>query len=209
MKFYDCSTAPSPRRVRIFLAEKGIEILTVEIDLAGGEQFSDAFLRLNPRGTVPVLVLEDGTAISEASAICRYIEAAYPEPRLMGRTPAEQGIVAMWDHYCEQEGFFAAAEALRNAARRLEGHALTGRDGYPQIPALVERGRTRVQRFLASLDERLAGSRYVAGEQFTIADITALVTVDFAARLRLPLPDASAAARRWYEEINARPSTTG
>jgi len=208
LRLYDCATAPSPRRVRIFLAEKGVEIPTVQIDLAHGEHLSDGFRRLNPRCTVPVLELDDDSAISEATAICRYLEAAFPEPPLMGQTPGEQGMIAMWDHYCEQEGFFAAGEVLRNAASGLAGRALTGPLGYAQIPALVERGRTRVQRFLESLDERLAQARYVAGSEFSVADITALVTVDFAARLKLPLPAGYANARRWHASVSARPSAT-
>lgn len=192
--------------MRIFLAEKGIEIPTVQVDLAGGEHLSSAFKRLNPRCTVPVLELDDGTTLSEANAICRYLEAAFPEPPLMGRTPTEQGVIAMWDHYCEQDGFFAAAEALRNAARGMVGRALPGPIDYEQIPALVERGKTRVSHFLKVLEERLAGSPYVAGDDFSVADITAVVTVDFAARLKLPIPEGYINARRWHASIRTRAS---
>lgn len=208
MRLYDCATAPSPRRVRIFLAEKNLAISLVPVDLANGEHLGDAFRQLNPRCTVPVLELDDGTCLSEATAICRYIEAAWPEPPLFGRSPTEQGVVAMWDHYCEQEGFFAAAEALRNSARGLAGRALTGPNGYEQIPALAARGRARVLRFLEALDSRLADAPYVAGKQFSAADITAMVAVDFAERLRLSIPGDQVATRRWLQRVRARPSAS-
>ncbi|MCU0838298.1 MAG: glutathione S-transferase family protein [Rhodospirillales bacterium] len=206
MKFYDCATAPSPRRVRIFLTEKGIEVPTVQVDLRAGEQFGEPFRRLNPWCTVPVLELDDGTAISEAVAICRYLEERFADSPLMGRDPREKAIIAMWEHRCEVDGFLAAQEAFRNRAPGLKGRALTGATDVEQISALADRGRARVLRFFAMLDERLADCPFVSGEAFSIADITLLVTVDFAAWAKVPMPGELSSLRRWYEMVSARPS---
>ncbi len=207
MKLYDCATAPSPRRVRIFLAEKNVTVpVVMQVDLRSGAQLEDWFLRLNPWGTVPVLELGDGTTISEASACCRYLEETYPEPPLMGRTPTEKGVIAMWDHRCEIDGFLAAAEAFRNEVPGLKGRALTGPDPYEQIPELAERGRRRLRRFLERLDERLRESEYVAGDTFSVADITALVAVDFASRLKIRALPEQAHLARWQTAVSARPS---
>ena len=206
MKFYDCATAPSPRRVRIFAAEKGIELPAVQVDLRAGEHLGEAFRAVNPTCTVPVLALDDGTCIYESVAVCRYLEAAYPEPPLMGRTPAEQGVVAMWDHRIEIEGFLAAAEMFRNTARGMKDRALPGPDPVAQIPALAERGRLRVGRFFGTLDRQLAGREFVTGPHYTVADVTALVAVDFIQRLKVDVPPACAEVRRWREAVSARPS---
>lgn len=207
MKFYDCSTAPSPRRVRIFLAEKSIELPMVNVDLAGGEQFSEAFRRRNPACTVPVLELDDGTCIHEVNAICRYIEEAYPEPPLMGDSPKTKALVEMWNHHMEIDGFLAVAEGFRNRVARFKDRALTGAHPIAQIPALSERGRRRYAYWLQDLDERLAASRFIAGDCFSVADITALVTVDFGTRaLKLSLPQDYQSLRRWHHEVGSRPS---
>ena len=208
MKFYDCATAPSPRRVRIFAAEKGIELPTVQVDLRSGEHFGEAFRAINPTCTVPVLELDDGTCIYESVAVCRYLEAAHPEPPLMGSNPAEQGVVAMWDHRIETEGFMAAAEMFRNASRGMKDHALAGPDPVAQIPELVERGRIRVGRFFGALDAQLDGREFVAGARYTAADVTALVTVDFIHRLKVETPEGCGNVRRWHEAVSARPSAS-
>ncbi|MCW5700330.1 MAG: glutathione S-transferase, partial [Rhodospirillales bacterium] len=202
MNFYDCRTAPSPRRVRIFLAEKGIELPTEQVDLRQGEHLQPEFRKINPWCTVPVLVLDDGTAISEAIAICRYIEEKWPDPPLMGRGAEDRAVVSMWEHRCEVDGFVAAQEAFRNASRGLKGRALTGASDVEQIPELAVRGRERTERFFRALDERLSEVPYVAGEQFTIADITALVAVDFAGWSKLTIPEDLSSARRWYEVVS-------
>lgn len=206
MKFHDCSTAPSPRRVRIFMAEKGISLPTVQVDLKSGEHLQPAFRRLNPWCTVPVLELDDGTCISEAVAVCRYLEEVHPDPPLMGRDAREKAVVAMWDHRCEIDGFLAAAEALRNATPRMKGRALPGPEAYEQIPALAERGRKRVVRFFKALDERLAESEFLAGDTYSVADITAQVAVDFAGWMKLAIPDDHDHAKRWHDSVSARPS---
>ena len=206
MKFYDCATAPSPRRVRIFISEKGIEIPTVQIDLRRNEHLSDAFRELNPWCTVPVLQLDDGTSISEAIAVCQYLEEVYPDPPLMGIGARERAIVAMWTHRFEIDGFLAAGEAFRNKARGLAGRALTGPEAVAQIPQLAARGRERVARFFEALNTQLARTSYVAGERYTIADITAQVTVDFADWIKMKLPPEHSYAARWYQKVMQRPS---
>ncbi len=206
MKFYDCSTAPSPRRVRIFLAEKGMEIPTVQVDLRNREQLTPEFRRINPWCTVPVLELDDGTFISESVAVCRYLEEIHPAPPLLGVDAADMAVVAMWDHRIEFDGFFAVAECLRNAAPGMAGRALTGPHDIEQIPALAERGRARVEIFYDTLDARLAESEFVAGPRYTMADISALVTVDFAARVKIPLAAGHANVKRWHDAVSQRPS---
>jgi len=208
MKFYDCSTAPSPRRVRIFLAEKGIEIPTVQVDLRSGEQLSEAFRKINPRCTVPVLELDDGTRLTDTLAICHYLESRFPEPNLMGRDGREQALVMNWHEQVMTEGFLAGAEALRNFAKGFADRALTGPKGFKQIPELAERGRERLIGFMEMLDGRLAESPYVALERFTVADIGAYVCVDFAGWIKLPVLEQWSNIRRWHEELSARPSAT-
>ncbi|HLI11877.1 MAG TPA: glutathione S-transferase [Alphaproteobacteria bacterium] len=206
MKLYDYRPAPSPRRLRIFMAEKRIEIPTVQIDLRRGEQFSESFRAVNPQCTVPVLELDDGTVISEITAICRYLEETHPTPPLLGRDAKERALVAMWDHRMELEGFYAVAEAFRNSTPGFKGHALTGPQGYEQIPALVERGKARVKQFFQVLDQRLAECEYVAGARFSVADITAMTSVDFAGWVKLGIPDDHTNLKRWHAAVSARPS---
>lgn len=207
MKLYDAATAPNPRRVRIFLAEKGIQVPVVPVDLAGKEQFSPAYRAINPCCMVPTLVLDDGTAIGEVLAIWRYLEEVHPEPPLMGRTAKDKALVTMWERRMELDGYLAAAEAVRNSLLRLAGRALVGPRDYPQIPALGERGKARVLDFYDDLDSRLADNPFVAGDAFSVADITAIVTIDFvASRLDLPVPSGHGALRRWYDTVAARPS---
>ena len=206
MKFYDCTTAPSPRRVRIFLAEKGLSIPEVPVDLGKGEQHSEAYRAINPRRVVPTLVLEDGTAIGEVPAIMRYLDEAFPEKPLLGATPKDKGLIAMWERRAELEGFAAVMEGVRNKIVALKGRAIAGPHDYEQIPALVERSVLRVKNFFADLNERLGQVHFVAGECYSAADITALVTVDFAKALQLSIPDEHAALKRWYETVSSRPS---
>ena len=208
MKFYDCSTAPSPRRVRIFLAEKGIEIPTIQVDLRNGEQLSEHFRKINPRCTVPVLELDDGTRLTDTLAICHYLEAQFPEPNLMGRDAREQALVMNWHEQVMTEGFLAGAEALRNFSKGFADRALTGPKNFGQIPELAERGRERLAEFMGVLDSRLADSPYVALDRFTMADIGAYVCVDFAGWIKLPVLDQWAHIRRWHGELSTRPSAS-
>ena len=207
MKLYQSDASPNSRRVRIFLAEKGISMPLVPVDLAASEQFSDAYAAVNPRRMVPTLVLDDGSAIGEVPAILRYIEEIHPEPPLLGVTAKTKAQVAMWERRAEMEGFASVMEAVRNAAPRLQNRAIAGPHDYEQIPALVDLSRKRVGNFYADFDTRLAEVRYVAGDAFSVADITAVVTVDFATKAAgLPIPEQHAALRRWYDSVSARAS---
>lgn len=206
MKFYDCSTAPSPRRVRIFAAEKGIDLDTEQVDLASGEQFSEEYRRINPDCVVPALVLDDGTVITEVIAICQYLEELQPQPSLLGETPEARALVTMWNMKVEQQGLWPTAESFRNVVKGLKGRALPGPDGYEQIPELAERGRARSEAFFKRLDRQLGDHEFVAGPSFSIADISALVVSDFAKRLRIPLPGDGSHFERWYAAVSARPS---
>ena len=206
MKFYDCTTAPSPRCVRIFAAEKGIELPTVQVDLRNGEQFTDAFRAINPDCTVPVLVLDDGTVIADAVAICGYLEELHPDPRLIGGTPQERAVVSALNRQIERDGFFAAMDAFRNSARGLKGRALPGPHDYEQIPELAARGRVRVETFFRVMDARLRHREFVAGDRYTIADISTLVLIELAGRAKLAVPEECIDLRRWYAAVSARPS---
>jgi glutathione S-transferase len=208
MKLYDCTTAPNPRRVRIFLAEKGITLPMVQVDLRAGEQFTPEFRAINPECTVPVLEFDDGQHITEVVAICGYFEAIHPDPPLMGVGAQDQAIVAAWQHRVEREGLWAAADAFRNAARGLKGRALPGPEDYEQIPELAERGWARVARFLEVLDRALADRVFIAGDRYSIADISALVLVDFAGWIKLTIPEDCAQLKRWYAAVSAQPSAT-
>jgi len=209
LKLYHSVTSPNSRRVRIFLAEKGLTVPLVPVDLAKGEQHSDAYRAINPRRVVPTLVLKDGTAIGEVLAIWRYLEEVYPTPPLLGSTPKDKALVTMWERRAELEGFAAVMEGVRNASEQLQSRAFAGPYDYDQIPALVERSRLRVKNFYADLDARLAALPFVAGDHFSAADITGLVTVDFAAKaMGFPVPDERKALRRWVEKVSNRPSAT-
>ena len=208
MRLYDSKTAPGPRRARMFLAEKGLGFETVEVDLGQGEQLGDAFRRINPRCIVPVLELDDGTCLTENAGIAAYLEAMAPEPPLLGRTPKEKGLVATWNARVEQEGFWPVSDALRNRAKGLVGRAITGPTGYEQIPALAERSRARVLEFFDMLDERLGTIEYVAGEAFSVADITALVTIDFAGWVKLAPADHHVNTKRWSDAVRRRSSAS-
>lgn len=206
MKFYDCKTAPSPRRVRMFIVEKGLDVETVQIDLMTGEQFGEAFTAINPDQVVPALQLDDGTCLTEAMAICEFLEAEHPEPPLFGRNNVERGKAVMWNCKAEQQGLWSVAEAFRNSVPGLKDRALPGPDPYPQIPELAARGGARYRQFAKRLDQHLANNEFLAGDFFSIADITALVAVDFAKRLKLPGPDDTTNLDRWHASVSSRPS---
>ena len=206
MKFYDCKTAPSPRRARIFIAEKNIPVEHIEVDLRNAEHMSDAFRAINPYCTVPVLELDDGTHLTTTAGIWQYLEAAYPEPALMGKTAEQKGIIADLQWRIETGGFMAMSEYLRNSAPAMKGRALTGTVNYEQIPELAVRGQDRLTHFFNDIDELVGTKPYVAGETFSVADIDLLVVVDFAKWRKITLPETAVNAWRWYETVSARPS---
>ena len=206
MKFYDCKTAPSPRRVRVFIAEKGLEIETVDIDMRKAEQLSDEFRAVNPNCTVPVLELDDGNRLVSTLGIWQYLEDKHPEPALMGTSALEKGQIADIRWQIEASGFTAVAEALRNSAPAMKGRALPGPDNYEQIPELAERGKVRVRRFLDRVDDIIGDKPFVAGDNYSVADIDLMILIDFAGWLKLRLPEDAANAERWYEAVSSRPS---
>jgi len=203
---YDCSTAPSPRRARILLAEKGVAHQTVQVDLRSGEQFSDAFRAVNPQCTVPALRLDSGRVLTDNAAIAAWLEAAYPQPPLMGTTPEEKAAVASWQWRAEFDGLFAVAEALRNGSPAMANRALPGPVDYAQIPELAQRGVERMTQFMVTLNEQLAANEYVAGAFFSVADVTAAVGVDFARIIKVKPDERHPHLLRWRARLAERPS---
>ena len=203
---YDCSTAPSPRRARILLAEKGVPHATVQVDLRSGEQMGQAFRAINPQCTVPALRTDEGPVLTDNAAIAAYLEAACPQPPLLGITALDKAEIASWNWRIEFEGLLAIAEALRNSVPAMANRALPGPVDYPQIPELAQRGLARVQQFMTLLNQRLDGRDFIAAGQFSIADITAVVAVDFARVLRIKPGDAHPHLLRWRAAMAQRPA---
>ena len=208
MRFYDCKTAPSPRRVRVFAAEKGMQLDTVQVDLANGEQFGAEFRQINPDCVVPVLELDDGTRLTEVVAICQYLEGLQAEPALFGTSLAERALVTMWNTKIEQQGFIAAQDAFRNAAKGLKQHAMTGPTEFAQIPELAKRGREQMRLFFDRLDGQLADNTFIAGENYSIADISAMVVIDFVAWIKITIPEDATNLARWFASVSNRPSAS-
>jgi len=200
LKLYHAINSPNSRRVRIFLAEKGIKLTLISVDLGAGEQHSEAYRAINPRLVVPALT------IAEVPAIMRYLDEAFPETPLLGATSKDKGLVVMWERFAEPEGFAAVMEGVRNKMERLKGRAIAGPHGYEQIPGLVDRSVLRVQNFLADLNARLEQVPFVAGERFSAADITTLVTIDFAKALDISIPEGHRALTRWKDVVSSRSS---
>lgn len=207
MKLYDFPHSPSPRRARMFAAEKGLELQLETVNIREKGQFSEAFRAISPNCTVPVLELDDGTPICDSLAIWRYLEEIQPEPPLMGRTPLEKAMVELWLRRIELEGYQAVVEIVRNGAERFKDRALPSAEPFAQIPALAERGKRRLALFYEMLDERLRESAYVAGPEFTAADIHALITIDFAERAaEITPPERLRALKAWHDKVSARDS---
>jgi glutathione S-transferase len=203
---YDCFTAPSPRRARILLAEKGIAHETVPVDLRSGEQLGDAYRKINPQCTVPALRTDDGLTLTDNAAIAAYLEARYPQPPLLGITPADKAEVASWNWRIEFEGLMAIAEALRNGSPAMANRALPGPVDYAQIPELAQRGLVRVQQFFIMLNDRLAAREFIATDRFSICDITAVVAVDFARVVKVRPGERHPHLLRWRAAMGQRPS---
>jgi glutathione S-transferase len=199
VKIYDSKTAPNPRRVRIFLAEKGIQVPFEEVDIVKAQNRSDEFRKKNPMGVVPVLELDDGTCIAESVAICRYFEVLHPDPPLMGTDARDQAIVEMWQRRMELDLFVPVTQVFRNS------HPFF-KDRIPQVPEYGEVCRRAAENRLAWLDEVLAGSRFLAGERYTIADITALCAIDFGRVSNIRIKPEQTNLARWHAEVSSRPS---
>jgi len=209
VKFYDCQMAPNPRRVRIFIREKGLEIPTEEVNILEGANLQPGYLAVNPRGLVPSLALDDGTVIDEAPAICTYLEALHPDPPLLGTDPVEKATILSWERHMELDGMNAAGEFFRNSMPTMADRGLPGRSGDAQIAGLVERGKRSVGIFYDRLEKRLAESAFVGGKDFSMADITGLCVVDFATFAGMPIPEGYEHTKRWHHTVSARPSAAG
>lgn len=200
MKLYDGGRAPNPRRVRIFFAEKGVPLPElVPVDIARKEHKSEAFTRLNPAQRLPVLELDDGTALAETMAICRYVEAMHPAPALFGADAREQAVIEMWNRRVEL-GLFASVSAVFR-----HGHPSMA-ELEDQVPEWAEANREHIDDHLLILDLQLSGNRFICGEQLTVADITAGIAIDFMKPAKVPLPEDFSNIRRWHAELAARPS---
>jgi len=206
MKLYTYAAAPNPRRVHVFLAEKGIEIPIESVDLMKGEQFNEPLRSVTPLCTVPALVTAEGPVLTQVTAICDYLEALYPQQPLLGSTALEKGLIREWSHRIFLEGLMAVAEAFRNGNPAFADRALPGSAPFAQIPALVERGVQRLELFFRMLDEHLAGREYIVGDAFSMADIDAVVSCDFARWIRKSIPEDCVNLLRWHQIISARPS---
>lgn len=200
MKLYDTRVAPNPRRVRVFLAEKGISVPTVEVDLGKLEQRHPDYAVKNPLRRTPALELDDGTILTESIAICRYFEELQPEPVLFGSTPLERATVEMWQRRLE----FGLLGTVAAAFRHL--HPAMAEMEVPQVAAWGEANKPRALEFIHLLDAHLAGRPFVCGERFTVADITGLVGLDFMRPARLSVPEECAQVRRWHQDLSVRPS---
>jgi len=200
MKLYDGGRAPNPRRVRVFLAEKGISLPIEPVDLGALQQKSPAYAAVNPLQRVPALVLDDGTVLTESIAICRYFEEVQPDPPLFGRGALEKARIEMWNRRLELHFLFPVSHVFRNT------HPAMKEMEVPQVPEWAEANKPRIADFIAFLDNELNDRPFVAGDSYTVADITGLVAVDFMKPAKLPVPDELTNLRRWHAAVSARPS---
>ncbi|MBP6226043.1 MAG: glutathione S-transferase family protein [Rhizobacter sp.] len=207
MKIYDWAAAPNPKRLRMFLVEKGIT--NIEIVQVSGEnlRLKPEYVAKYPQAMVPMLELDDGRQIGESIAICRYFEELYPNPPLLGRDPYERAIVDMWERRAFDEGMMAAGEVFRNTAEAFKDRGLPGfATAVPQLPELVQRGRDRLDKFFKKFDEQLGKTRFIAGDQFTLADCTLYCSIEFAGWSDIGIPADCKNLQRWWKEVSDRPS---
>jgi glutathione S-transferase len=199
MKIYNSSLAPNPRRVRIYLAEKGIRVPYVEVDLAKGENRTPEFLERNPMGGVPVLELDDGSYLAESVAICRYFEELHPQPPLFGTDARDRAEVEMWQRRMELSLFLPVAQCFRNTHQFFKGR-------IPQFPDYGQSCKDSSLKLLGWLDGALADRDFIAGRRYTVADITALCAVDFGRVSGIRIQDEQKNLKRWYDAVSSRPS---
>ena len=202
MKLYDGGRAPNPRRTRIFLAEKGIKLPIETIDLSAMQHKSSDYAAVNPLMRVPALVLDNGTVITESIAICRYFEALHPDPPLFGRGALEIARIEMWNRRMELHFLLPVSHVFRNS------HPAMKEMEVPQVPASAEANKPRVLEFISFLDGELSNRPFVAGDAFTVADVTGLVSIDFMKPAKLAVPDELEHLKRWHAEVSARPSAS-
>ncbi len=206
MKLYDYKPAPNPLRLNLFMAEKGIQIPTETIDLMTGAQQSESYRAINPMMTVPALVLDDGTLLTEVISMYSYLESKYPDKPLMGVSDEEKALVLGWDHRCYIEGMGGGADILRNSSKAFANRALPGPVSLPQIPELIERGQKRVAGFFKVLEDHLDGRDYMVGNGFTVADISAFVFVHFCSWVKITIPEECPNVKRWFDRVLQRPA---
>ncbi|WP_026376703.1 glutathione S-transferase family protein [Aestuariibacter salexigens] len=199
MKIYDTKTAPTPRRVRIFLAEKGIDMEYVQVDLAKGENLSPEMRAKNPIGKIPILELDDGTCVSESDAICTYFEALHPQPSLMGTLPLEKAIISQWQRQVEMGLFMQVGMCFQHTSGYFK-------DRMTPVPEFGKEAGKNAAKFMSLLNKRLAESPFIAGDKFSIADITALCAIDFARVVDIRINPEHEHLLRWHAEVSARPS---
>ena len=200
MKLYDGGRAPNPRRVKVFLAEKGITVPTEQVDLGKLAHKAAAYTAINPLQRVPALELDDGTVLCESIAICRYFEHLQPEPALFGTGAKEMAVVEMWERRIEFHLLGPISHVFRNS------HPAMKEMEVPQVPAWAEANKPRVMDFLALLDRELGARRYIAGEHYSVADITGMIAVDFMKPAKLAMPEDLNSLKRWHEDVSSRPS---
>ena len=200
--------SPHARRVRIFLAEKGIEVDKINTDVVAGENLTDKYLAMNPRGVVPTLELDDATVVDETSAICRYFEEANDSVKLYGKDPKSKAVIESWIRQIEGDCFTPTADILRNSNPIFKNRSVPGTNDTPQVPALAERGADRVQTFYSRLNKQLEQNIFVTGDEFSAADISAMCAVDFAEYVGVAVPENLTSLKRWHGEVASRPSAT-
>lgn len=202
MKLFDGGKAPNPRRVRVFLAEKGIEVPLVPVDMGAMEHKKEPVTSRNPLQRLPVLELDDGTILTESVAICRYFEELHPEPALLGRGALGKALVEMWQRRMELNLMATVAQAFRHI------HPAMKEWEVPQVPEWGEANKPKAVEFLGILDRELAGREFIAGDEFSIADITGMIAVDFMKPARIAVPEDLTNVIRWHRAVSARPSAT-
>ena len=200
MKLYDFARAPNPRRVRVFLAEKGITVPTEQVDLGALQHKSPEFSSINPMQRLPTLVLDDGTVIAESMAVCRYFEALRPEPPLFGRSAKEVALVEMWNRRMELHLLMPVATVFRHL------HPAMKEMEQPQVAEWGEANKPRVLEFLAFLDRELKDRLFAVSDHYTVADITGLIAIDFMKPAKLSVPEEMTNVRRWHAQVSERPS---
>ena len=203
MKLYTFDPAPNPQRLALFMKYKGIEIETQQVDMMAAEQLGDAYRAINPDCTVPALVLDDGTVLTEVVGMCTYLEGLHPDKPLMGSTPLEKAQVISWDHKLTLGVMLPIAGMLRNRGEAFENRALPGPVDLPQIPELIERGKLQLQHMVPALDAHLANNTWVAGDNLSFADIDLLVTIGFMGWVKQTVPDDCTNLKAWQERAQA------
>ena len=207
MKLYDFGPAVSAQRVRVFLAEKGLEVPTEQLNVRDGDQFAEPFTSMNPFHCVPFLELDDGTVIAESMSICRYLEELHPEPALFGGTPEARAVIDMWQRRFDLDGFTPMLHAVRNHVPMFAGRVVPGtRTDLPQLPEMVARGKEMMEIFLGRIEPHMARNEFVAGAAHSVADITGFFAVRMAGMLGIDLSASYPAVAAWLARVSARPA---